>query len=134
MKKVKMFSMVVLALAIIVVSYDSFAATQMQTVTADLPIAQGVYTTVSVYKNADSKQQYWNNATASNHDGKKRNLMVSITGNGDTTSWKSLDQDTIGNFSDSFVKVSGKSYKARLKNSGWSLYTYYTTGIWYVSV
>lgn len=35
---------------------------------------------------------------------------------------------------DSFVKVSGKSYKARLKNSGWSLYTYYTTGIWYVSV
>ena len=38
MKKVKMFSMVVLALAIIVVSYDSFAATQMQTVTADLPI------------------------------------------------------------------------------------------------
>ncbi len=126
---------VILAITLCSISLCTFAATEHQLFNITIPSKKQTYTSDYYTKNYYSEQKYWNNAMNSNYDGTTtHNLQVKIVGaNVTEPSFSSLGNNSTITFSDEQYKKTGR-YAIVFRNSTYSLYTYYHSGIWYYSV
>ena len=117
-----------------IIAKDTFAANEVLSISTDLGAFTKPHKTVVKYKNYDSSQKYYNNVTASNHDGTHSSVKVRIHNgvSGNDSDWATLGDQASHIFSTGF-KNTGEYY-AQLKNSTTSIYSYYTTGYWQYSM
>lgn len=132
MKK-KAFS-IVLAIIVFASAVSVLAAQEGRTFNVDLGAFKGVYTSDFYTKNYETEQTYWNNKTASYHDGTVHDLSVNLQKSGGSeTGYKNIGTNDTYIFSNATFKKTG-SYRVKLRNSATSIYKYWTSGIWYYSV
>ena len=125
---------IVLSIMIFVSAISVLAAQEGKTFNVDLCALKSVYTSDYYTKNYTTNQSYWNNKTASYHDGTVHDLSVNLQkSNGSETEYKNIGTNDTYVFSNSTFKKTG-SYRVKLRNSTSSIYKYWTSGIWYYSV
>lgn len=125
---------IVLSIMIFVSAISVLAAQEGKTFNVDLGALKSVYTSDYYTKNYTTNQSYWNNKTASYHDGTVHDLSVNLQkSNGSETGYKNIGTNDTYVFSNSTFKKTG-SYRVKLRNSTSSIYKYWTSGIWYYSV
>lgn len=129
--KIMLFTLIV---CIGIISKNVLATNEVLTVNTDIPALSLKHTTATKYKNYDSNQKYYHNVTMSNHDGKHTNIKVRLHNNvsGKYSDWATLGDKAEHVFSTGF-KNTGEYY-AEIKNSTYSVYTYFTTGYWQYSM
>lgn len=128
------FLLLTLILCLGIVTSGAFATSQATSITVDIPARKGVYTSKSVSKDYVSDQKVYHISTMSNHDGSKNNMYARLY-NADYdsyTSWVEFGTGDSHSFAGAF-RNTGK-YKIQIKNAGWSIYTYFTSGTWQYSI
>lgn len=105
-------------------------AQEGKVVNIDIKAMSGETKAANAYKTEYGGQSYWNNKTVSNHDANVVHpINVAIT-TGKTPSrndYKKVDTNSTVHYDN--VNDPG-NYNLFIKNSTWSVYTYFTSGIW----
>lgn len=125
----------VFAVAIGVISIKVIADVQLQTFNVDIPAFQGKYTSDSYRKSYQTSQNYKCIGNMSNHDGTRHPILVNLHNNstGKESGFVKVNIGDSYTFNNSNF-TSTDSYKIDLKNETWSIYTYFTSGIWQYSM
>lgn len=94
---------------------------------------KGAVTSDDYMKEYETNQVYWNNKTASYHDGTVHDVSVNLIKNSAESGYKNVGTNDSYTFSNDTYKKTG-TYRIKLRNSVSSIYKYWTSGIWYYSV
>lgn len=123
-----------LILCLGVIASGVFASSQAMAITVDIPSGKGVYKSKSVTKDYVSNQKVYHISTMSNHDGSKTNMFARLY-NVDYDSYSSWVEFGPGDdHSYGGIFRNTGNYKLEIKNSKWSIYTYFTSGTWQYSI
>lgn len=135
MKKHKIL-LSILAVTIAFISTNALADVELKTVMVDLPTMKGTYNVGTVIKNYRSNQSYKCSSNRSNHninDTYPVEVNLHNVGTGNKTGFVIVRIGDTYTFSgDAYINQG--TYKLEIKNNRWSMYTYYTTGIWQYSM
>ena len=129
MKKHNLIALCI-SMLLLVFSTGVLAATEAQTFNVDLPAFAGEYTSDVYYKSYNTNQKYYNNQVI--HNGDIKNIKVQLRSNTNNTTWSEIGSNSAVIWYDSNFKGTGY-YHIKLKNSAWTLSSYFSSGIWYRS-
>lgn len=125
----------IFAIALGVISVKVMADVELQNFRVNLPAFQGVYKSDSYRKKYVSNQNYKCIGNMSNHDGTKHPVLFKLikTSNNASTDFLTVPIDSDITLGDDKFRETGY-YRIELKNQTWSIYTYFTNGIWQYSM
>ncbi len=125
----------IFAIALGVISVKVMADVELQNFRVNLPAFQSTYKSDSYRKKYVSNQNYKCIGNMSNHDGTKHPVLVNLIRVSDNYSsgFKTIDIGDEYGFNRDEFKETGY-YRIELKNQAWSIYTYFTNGIWQYSM